>query len=167
MIGHIKPYWNIQDIYQLEYVCPSDPTIGFNFADIQDADRYKNMISAHLHRGLPSCLDDSSLHKEFDWLKSTSFAVTKMLPGNILPIHADKYNYYAQTHSIKSLHQIFRAIVFLEDHKLGHFLHVDGEQVCSWKAGDYVLWRGCSKHVAGNFGHDNRYTLQITGHVST
>lgn len=167
MIGHISPYWNANDIHNLDYVCPPDPTVGFNFTDAQDADRYRDMISASLHRGLPSCLDNKILFQEFDWLNAISFSVTKMLPGNILPIHSDKYSYYVKTNNIKDLHQVFRAIVFLEDHQLGHFLHVDGEQINNWHAGDYVLWRGCSKHIAGNFGHTNRYTLQITGYVNT
>lgn len=167
MLGHIKPFWNIADIYNLNYVCPPDPTVGFNYSDIADADRYKGMIAAHLHRGLPECLDNQILHQEFDWLNSISFAVTKMLPGNLLPIHADKYSYYVKSNNIQNLHQVFRAIVFLEDHQLGHFLHVDGESLNSWTAGDYVIWRGCSKHIAGNLGHANRYTLQITGYVNT
>jgi len=34
----------------------------------------------------------------------------------------------------------------------------------NWKAGDYAIWTGNTKHFAANIGVDYRYTLQITGH---
>lgn len=157
----MKPCWNIEDIKQLNFETPSNPTRGFNFIDEIDAHRYKNII-AHIHKGLPDCINIDAIQEEFYWLDNKNYSVSKMKPGDILPLHYDKYSYYRSVVNA-DINDICRVIVFLDDWKLGHFLHIQGKEVKNWKAGDYAEWIGATVHAAGNLGHEDRYILQITG----
>ena len=62
-------------------------------------------------------------------------------------------------------HTIKRALLLLEDWKPGHYLEVDGKPYVNWKAGDTVEWLYSTPHMAANIGLEDRYTLQITGHL--
>ena len=55
--------------------------------------------------------------------------------------------------------------MLLEDWKPGHYLEVDSKPYVAWKAGDTVEWVYDLPHMAANIGLEDRYTLQITGHV--
>jgi hypothetical protein len=157
----MKPYWNIEEIKKLDFEFPNNPTRGFNFIDPQDEHRY-NSVNAGLYHGLPTCLISEELETKFNWLTNKSYAVTKMLPGNVLPTHYDKYSFYNKTHNVKIEH-ICRVILFLDDWKLGHFLQIKDKDVPNWKAGDWAYWIGSTPHIAGNIGLLDRYVLQITG----
>jgi len=56
-------------------------------------------------------------------------------------------------------------LVLLEDWKSGHYLEADNKPVVDWKAGQVVEWQYDTPHAAANLGLEDRYTLQITGHV--
>ena len=157
----MKPHWNIDEIKNLNYITPENPTRGFNYIDIEDSDRYKRVI-AHLHIGLSSSFDEKLFDEEFSWLKHKSYAISKMKPGDILPYHYDKYAYYTKTYNVE-IDDVHRVIVFLEDWKPGHFLQFLHKGIVNWSAGDWETWQGSTVHSAGNFGHEDRYILQITG----
>jgi len=53
----------------------------------------------------------------------------------------------------------------LEDWKPGHYLEVNGKPYVNWQAGDTVEWAYDTPHMAANIGLEDRYTLQITGHL--
>jgi hypothetical protein len=55
--------------------------------------------------------------------------------------------------------------VLLEDWKPGHYLEVDGVPYVNWKAGQTSEWVYDAPHMAANIGLEDRYTLQITGHL--
>ena len=59
---------------------------------------------------------------------------------------------------------IYRAIVFLEDWSSGHYSEINGNPFVGWRAGDCLVWRYDTPHMAANLGDLPRYTLQITGH---
>lgn len=87
-----------------------------------------------------------------------------MPPGRILPLHSDTYTRYKSFHKLpEDFSNIYRAIVFLDDWRSGHYLEVDGTAVVDWKKGDFVVWRYDVPHLAANIGSENRYTLQVTG----
>lgn len=87
----------------------------------------------------------------------------RMAPGRILPYHRDTYKRYRELFNITNPFSIWRAVVFLEDWKKGHYLEVDGHPILRWKAGDAILWQFNTDHLAANLGCDCRYTLQLTG----
>jgi len=47
---------------------------------------------------------------------------------------------------------------------LSNHLLTLGESIVNWKAGDWAMWIGDTRHFAANIGIEYRYTLQITGH---
>jgi hypothetical protein len=157
----MKPHWDINEIKNLNYITPDNPTRGFNYVDSKDSKRYNHII-AHLHTGLSASFDENLLDKEFDWLKHKSYSINKMQPGEILPFHYDKYGYYTKTYRVE-IEDVHRIIVFLDDWKAGHFLQFLDKAVVNWQAGDWETWQGSTIHSAGNFGHEDRYVLQITG----
>ena len=58
-----------------------------------------------------------------------------------------------------------RCFVFLEDHRPGHVIILDGEYVTGWRRGDVLWfdWRDCL-HATCNVSHEIRPLLQIMGH---
>jgi hypothetical protein len=89
----------------------------------------------------------------------------RMDTGTVLPNHSDLYKKYVELFNLKdNEHWIYRAIVFLEDWQSGHYAELDGEPFVGWRAGDCLIWRYDTPHMAANLGDLPRYTLQITGH---
>ena len=105
----------------------------------------------------------TAIETHFDYLNHIGICFHRQLPGHYLPEHQDKYGFYAKNFNVTDLEKIYRAVVFLEDHKPGHFLTVKDKVYSSWKAGDVAEWKGTTPHSAINLGLEPRYTLQITG----
>lgn len=90
----------------------------------------------------------------------------RMKTGTVLPTHSDLYLKYINLFNLQGQeHTIRRAIVFLEDWKSGHYFEAFGVPDLEWKAGQVVEWTYDTPHMAANIGIEDRYTLQITGHV--
>ena len=100
--------------------------------------------------------------EHFEW-QHFSWAVYCMRPGQVLPQHADSYARFKKVYGIVDDHTIHRAIIFLEDWQSGHYFEIDGKPILEWRAGDGVVWRYDTPHLAANMGLNDRYTLQITG----
>lgn len=83
-----------------------------------------------------------------------------------MPNHSDLYKRYIELFNLHGKEQtIRRALVLLEDWKSGHYLEALGEPIVNWVAGTVVEWPYDTPHMAANIGLEDRYTLQITGHV--
>ena len=54
-------------------------------------------------------------------------------------------------------------MVFLEDWKPGHVFGMNNEIIINWKSGETYEWSYDVEHWGGNFGTEDRYTLQLTG----
>lgn len=145
----------------LEYEAHCSPKSGFCFVDAADADRYAQIV-AHIHKGIEH---EQFFIDYFPHLTNHLFAVSKMLPGNILPYHRDEYAYFRRTFDVTH-NEVGRIIVFLEDWQPGHISEIDGTPITNWKAGNWIEWRGTTPHMAANLGHTDRYTLQITGIIN-
>ena len=90
----------------------------------------------------------------------------RMSTGTVLPVHRDLYKTYINLFNLKSQeHTIRRALVLLEDWKSGHYLEVSGIPILDWRAGTVIEWTYDTPHMAANIGLEDRYTLQITGHL--
>ena len=102
--------------------------------------------------------------KLFAW-QDIGIAFYRMKTCEALPQHVDAYTSYKKMFDIDNPDKIYRGIVFLEDWKSGHYFEIDGEILMPWRRGDWVYWNNAVPHYAGNFGLEDRYTLQITGHI--
>jgi hypothetical protein len=85
-----------------------------------------------------------------------------METGDVMPTHSDTFAKFRQIHNLSDSDDIYRAIVFLEDWRNGHVFEIDSTQITGWKAGDYVLWKNDTPHMAANLGLEPRYTAQLT-----
>ena len=160
--GRIEPTWNISDLRDL------------NWQPTHHRDESLNQRYAHTGHSFDRMVIDICQHDQPlpNWALSIAAAVNlqhaavalhRMRPGRYLPLHVDLYGAYKRINDISD-QSITRMIVFLEDHKPGHMLDIDGDVICHWQAGDWVSWQDDTIHAAYNMGTDDRYTLQITGH---
>jgi hypothetical protein len=98
--------------------------------------------------------------------QDVGLAFYRMRTGTVMPVHQDLYRRYIELFDLKGReHTIRRALVLLEDWCSGHYFEVDGHPFVNWRAGDTVEWTYDTPHMAANIGLQDRYTLQITGHI--
>lgn len=98
--------------------------------------------------------------------KDIGLAFYRMGTGTVMPVHSDLYKRYIEVFNLSGQeNSIRRALVLLEDWKPGHYLEVNSKPYVNWLAGDTVEWVYDTPHMAANIGLEDRYTLQITGHV--
>lgn len=98
--------------------------------------------------------------------KDVGLSFYKMSTGTVMPVHRDVYKKYVEIFNLQGQERtIRRALVLLEDWKPGHYLEVNGRPYVDWRAGQTVEWVFDTPHMAANVGLEDRYTLQITGHL--
>jgi len=106
-----------------------------------------------------------AIYQEMGW-KDIGLAFYRMRTGTVMPVHQDLYKRYIELFDLQGKEQnIRRALLLLEDWCPGHYLEVQGQPYVRWRAGDVIEWVYDTPHMAANIGLDDRYTLQITGHV--
>jgi hypothetical protein len=157
--GKIDPWWNDEyKNFEYTYLPHKDQAM---------VDQWKySYTNVNLNGAIHELRDNEYALKFlqiFDW-KNSGAALYKMNTGDVLPIHKDHYIAYRNKFKINDSYTIWRAIVFMEDWKSGHYFEIDGNSFLNWKKGDYVFWNYDVLHMAANIGVDPRYTLQITGH---
>ena len=104
-------------------------------------------------------------YDDLGW-KNIGCAYYRMTTGTVMPVHQDLYKRYVEVFKLQGREtSIRRALVLLEDWKPGHYLEAQGIPYVNWRAGDTVEWVYDTPHMAANIGLEDRYTLQITGHV--
>jgi hypothetical protein len=81
---------------------------------------------------------------------------------DIMPPHYDHFEAYCRIFN-KEQNEVYRAILFLEDWKPGHYFEYNKISFNNWNKGDYVMYSYDIEHAASNIGIQPRYTLQITG----
>ena len=159
--GHCSPWWN-DDFKNLNYIYSSP-------ANTWDIDRWKSegYTGVHLNGSLYNMSQPMPVYAEpfftlFDW-DNVGLAFYRMNTCEILPLHTDHYISYIEKFNLTDASNIYRAVVFLEDWKSGHYFEIDNKGLVNWSKGDYVWWRNDVPHFAGNIGLEPRYTMQITG----
>jgi hypothetical protein len=160
-LGHVDPWWN-DDFKSLEYVTYPLPNTHDLLRWINEGYRGLNFNGGvyDMRRHMPEYA--TPFFSLFDW-QHVGISFYRMLTCDVLPTHRDTYEKYRKMHDIQDPDQIYRAIVFLEDWKSGHYFEIDEQPIMSWRRGDWVRWRYNTPHFAGNIGVEPRYTLQITG----
>ena len=104
-------------------------------------------------------------YEDLGW-QDVGLAFYRMHTGTVMPTHSDLYRRYIELFDLAGREStIRRGLVLLEDWKSGHYLEVMGSPVVEWSAGTVVEWTYDTPHMAANIGLEDRYTLQITGHV--
>jgi hypothetical protein len=157
--GHIDPWWDDEfKEFEYKYLPHKDEAMVREWK----AQGYANL---HLN-GAIHPLNDRAYAKPFldyfNWQDSGA-AIYKMNTGDLLPVHKDHYITYQRVFNITDTGSIWRAIVFMEDWKSGHYFEIEGKPLLEWHRGDYVMWNFDVPHMAFNMGTEPRYTLQVTG----
>lgn len=162
----LYPFWN--DEYKtLDYV--NEPFNDPTSVNLWISQGYQSKICGELsdmrHR-LPSWNHKFIESYENQGWKDIGIAYYRMRTGTVMPVHSDLYKRYIEVFNLHGReHTIKRALVLLEDWKSGHYLELRGQPIVDWKAGTVVEWTYDTPHMAANIGLEDRYTLQITGHV--
>jgi hypothetical protein len=105
------------------------------------------------------------IYEQQGW-KDIGLAFYRMPTGTVMPVHQDLYKRYVEIFNLQGQEKsIRRALLLLEDWKPGHYLEVEGEPFVNWQAGQVVEWIYDALHMAANIGLEDRYSLQITGHI--
>jgi hypothetical protein len=158
-IGHMDPWWD-----------NSFKELSYQYLPHKDQDMVnKWVLQGYTNMNLNGAVCDIRGHvfakrfvDFFNWA-NTGAALYQMNTGDTLPVHRDHYITYQKVFDITDTGVIWRAIVFMEDWKSGHYFEIDNTPVFSWRAGDFVVWNYDVPHMAANLGIEPRYTLQITG----
>ena len=163
---HIPQFWD-DEFKTLDYI--SEPFNDPDSVELWLAQGYSPRICGELcdmrHR-LPTWSKRFvDIYTAQGW-KNIGLAFYRMRTGTVMPVHRDLYKRYIELFDLKGQeHTIRRALVLLEDWKPGHYLEVEGRPCVNWCAGDTVEWVYDTPHAAANIGLQDRYTLQITGHL--
>jgi len=105
------------------------------------------------------------VYEQQGW-QDVGLAFYRMPTGTVMPVHSDLYKRYIELFNLEGKEtSIRRSLVLLEDWKSGHYLEVAGKPYTCWRAGDTIEWVYDEPHMAANIGLEDRYTLQITGHI--
>ena len=154
--GQIKKTWLDSDYLELPWTTSPTPEEKLT-ATVETTDY--NIGVAVCNEQLPQVFYD--VLKNFN-IDKPVVAVNKMVPGQVLPYHKDRFAEYKRRNNISNDDSIVRYIVFLHDQKAGHQLWIE-DQVCTGSAGCYFGWDDYTIHMAANLGWEDRYILQITG----
>lgn len=145
--GHANGYWEEIDVTHPKYAEGSD-VIYQSFGD--DCPQWVFKIS-----------------ELFDWVEHKQVTINKIKPGRFIPPHKDKMynmrNYLEENNVDTENKELIRLTIFLQDHKIGHWLNTDNQSFDNYSKGDYGYIFPDQLHVVGNLGHEPRYTMQITG----
>jgi hypothetical protein len=163
---HIDRFWD-DEFKTLDYI--QEPFNDPASVALWQRQGYANKICGDLcdmrHR-LPVWADRFiTIYTELGW-KNIGLAFYRMPTGTVMPVHSDLYKRYIELFNLAGKEQsIRRALVLMEDWKSGHYLEVNGNPYVNWQAGTTVEWPYDTPHSAANIGLEDRYTLQITGHI--
>jgi hypothetical protein len=81
--------------------------------------------------------------------------ITKMMPGNFMPMHTDPHTLYEKNSS--------RYWMALQDWQPGHIFMYQDQVITNYCAGDVYMYNDSTAlHGAANIGHTPRLVLQIS-----
>jgi len=157
--GHINPVW--ADAFKdLMYINEpfNDPVSLKEWRDLGYTQTKFTGDMYDMRQEEPDWMD--AIRKVLPW-KYFSWSIYRMNPGCCLPEHGDTYARFRELYSWDG--DIHRAIFYMEDWQSGHISEIEKQPLINWSAGDYIVWKNDTLHLAANVGKTPRYTLQITG----
>lgn len=163
---HIDPFWD--DAYKhIAYI--NEPFNDPESLKLWLTQGYQPKFCgelADMRHTLPTWVDRFIKIYTYKGWKNIGVAFYRMRTGTVMPVHQDLYKRYVSVFNLQGQEtKICRAIVFLEDWKPGHYSEVNGCPHVGYRAGHTVEWQYDVPHMAANIGLEDRYTLQITGHL--
>lgn len=90
--------------------------------------------------------------------------LTRQDPGQCLPWHQDKFHYLRKLYP-NDTRPIVRALVFMQDWKVGHIVQVENS-IAQWQQGDVWIWKPGTMHLSANVGLEPKWTCNVTGFVN-
>jgi len=172
MVTHAATKYNLEVFWDDEY-----KQLDYIHEPFNDPARVAQWVTQGYQSKITGGLADMRCHQpswntkfiqHFESLgwKDIGTAYYRMPTGTVMPVHGDLYKKYIEIFNLQGQeHTIRRAIVLLEDWKSGHYLEVMNYPYVNWAAGTVVEWTYDTPHMAANLGLEDRYTLQITGHI--
>ena len=167
--GYLEPFWVKEDILSLSFI--TDTPHAKHTAILDEWTRlgyYPDILHLSPQCHFSSELRTDTTNKIIDWF-SSEFSVKnvgctyhRMNTDTVLPNHSDHYTNYAKLFNC-DVSSVKRAIVFPFDWESGHYFEINKTPIVNWKAGDFILWKGTTPHLAANLGISARYTIQLTG----
>ena len=157
--GHIAKTWS--DNYK-NCIYLQDPIKGAQKEEWRKQGYYNTRQYGEMH-GYPNEMPKwvESIASQLK-LFQCGYVLYRMKTLDIMPMHTDHYKKYCEVFNATP-NEVYRAVVFLEDWKSGHYFEMDDQAIVNWRAGDFIMWQGDVPHAASNIGIEDRYTLQITG----
>lgn len=166
-LGHIDRFWD--DGYkslsyskkrgfdELQFKIWED--VGYHESNVKSLTGWDYDNSNPMPDWVDQLTDKFSLYRQ-------TYTFYRMDTLEIMPLHSDHFRTYCKINEVVS-DQVHRAVLMLEDWQSGHYLEIDGKGYVNWKAGDWFMWNGTTPHIAANIGIEPRYSLQITGILTT
>ena len=96
-------------------------------------------------------------------MEAITISSIKQPPGQVVPLHRDTFFQLKKKFPKKK--QPVRALIMLEDWKVGHFVQHDEAVFTHWLAGDGYIWDTDILHLGANAGMEDKYTLQVSGFI--
>lgn len=162
----IERFWD-DEFKTIDYVYEpfNDPATVKEWLSQGYSDKICGYLADMRHR-LPAWASKFIEIYEHQGWKDVGIAFYRMPTGTVMPVHRDLYKRYVELFNLQGKETtIRRALVLLEDWKPGHYLEADGKPFVNWRAGKTVEWYYDTPHMAANIGLEDRYSLQITGHL--
>lgn len=157
--GHIDPIWD-KSYKKFPYVRQPLSDELINTWRLQGhTNEHFNGLMYDSTNPMPAWTDEISQKLN---LINCGFVFYKMPAGIIMPSHIDHFSRYSKVFNVDK-NKVYRAIIFLEDWRSGHYFEINNTPIVDHKAGDYVFWSWEETHSVANIGIEDRYTLQITG----
>lgn len=94
-------------------------------------------------------------------MEAVTISTIKQPPGQVVPWHRDTFFLLKKKYPDRQ--QPVRALIMLEDWKVGHFLQHDNAVFTHWTAGDGYIWDCDILHLGANAGMEDKYTMQVSG----
>ena len=97
-------------------------------------------------------------------MQAVTISTIKQPPGQVVPWHRDTFFLLKKEFPDKS--QPVRALIMLEDWKIGHFVQHSDNVFTHWRAGDGYIWDEDILHLGANAGMQDKYTMQVSGFLN-
>ena len=168
--GHLKPFWSKEDILSLNFDSITSTKDIPEFDDWISLGYYTDKLHLSAEYFPFNNNQTDTTKKIINWFSSEFSVINvgcnyhKMKTDTVLPNHSDKYLKYTNLFSC-DITSVMRLIIFPFKWESGHYFEITGTPVVNWKAGDFIMWKGSTPHLAANFGISDRYTIQLTGQV--
>lgn len=93
-------------------------------------------------------------------IKEGTVSWTNIAPGNVVPVHTDKFYKLRKKYNVTE-DECIRYLMFLQDWELGQMVEFEEKILTRWKKGDVWSFGIDDSHCAANATQDNFITCQI------